>query len=159
MSSKFAKIALAAGGFILLLVLVGAISLYIWVNRWLAGEECRKVVSDLVSKELKIEGSFQTLKWSGFSVYSESFTGRGIAGGSVRNIRAEQIRAELNFSALMRGTWEISVITVARMKVDLGATEDSTLSLPSVASDSPEKTGRVSIPFLPKDFLLKEVRF
>lgn len=159
MSSKLVKIALVAGGLVLVLALAGAIVLYLWVNRWLAGEDCRRLVSGLVSDELQIDGSFQPFQWSGFSVYSEGFEGKGRTGGSVRNIRAEQIRAELNFPALLRGTWEISEISVARLRADLGETSPAGGS--SAAPPPPEPaaaTPGLSLPFLPRDFVLRQVR-
>lgn len=155
MSSKLVKIALAIGGLFLVLALAGAILLYVGLNRWLAGEDCRRLVTGLVGNELQIDGTFQPFQWSGFSVYSEGFEGKGRAGGSVRNIRAEQVRAELNFPALLRGTWEISEISVARLRADLGETAPpETPSAPAPPGASPG----LSLPFLPKDFVLRQVR-
>jgi len=159
MSSKLVKIALATGGLILVSVFVGVIVFYVWLNRWLASEECRSLVSSLVGQKLKIDGNFQPLQWSGFSVYSEGFEGRGRAGGSLRSIQAEQIRAELNFSALLRGTWEISEITVARVKADLGETEVSDGAAPLTAERASLGPSSVLVlPFLPRQFVLKVVR-
>lgn len=85
-----------------------------WLVRWLGGDEFRKLASEQVSNILGTQGEFTPLRWSSFSVYSESFTSQKNAPGpwiwNLGGLRAE-ISPRLLLDRILRFP-EISIESV-----------------------------------------------
>ncbi len=116
------KLAPLIGGIAAVLVVVLlAVSIggYLWLDRFLRGEECRKIIGHLIGQEVGLAGGFQPLVWTGFSVYSGGFSGARNGNGPVAMAEVDRIRAELRLASLFRGVWEIPEITVERLEIDL----------------------------------------
>lgn len=116
------KLAPLLGGLAaLLLILFLAVSIggYLWLDRFLRGEECRKIISHLVGQQVGLVGEFEPLSWTGFSVYSGGFNGAREGNGAVASASLDRIRAELRLASLFRGVWEIPEITMERLELDL----------------------------------------
>lgn len=101
------------------ILLAGVIGGYVWLDRFLRGEDCRRIVSHLIGQEMGLAGDFQPLTWSGFSVFSSGYSGVREGNGPIAGVELDRIRAELRLASLFRGLWEIPEITVERLVLDL----------------------------------------
>jgi hypothetical protein len=124
-SHKIIARALLAGFIILILGL--AIS-WLWINHYLQSENFRRMLSAKASSAIKADGEFLPLHWTGSSVYSDSFQANRKTGGPFE-LRANQIRADLNLRALFYQTWQIDELNIQSLQVAL---------MPSSETDKPD---------------------
>lgn len=111
------------------------VATHVAVNRWLASEEFRALVSRQVSGALGVDGQFLPPRWSQATVYSECFYGRGAEGGGLASVRADQIRAQLDPRGIFEGVWRLDSLTVGRLRIDVGETRS-----PAAEAAAPGKT-------------------
>lgn len=86
-NSRFGKLLFWLGIPILVLVVlvgVGFLLLPGWVQKWLGGDDFRKLASQQLSSLLQTEGELQPLEWSSFTVSSAGFSSRPGAAGPWR---------------------------------------------------------------------------
>ena len=101
----------------LVLVVLGA---HWWLNRYLHGEAFRKLISVKTAAALRGEGEYLPLHWTGTTAYSDGFHARGVSGSPLKELRADQIRAEFEVSGLLRNTWRVSGLDIQRLTATLG---------------------------------------
>lgn len=131
------------------LVVGGILAFNAWLKDYLASDAFRKVLSTATSSALRVEGSFEPLKWSGWSVYSESFVGTGHAGSPMETLTLRRIRTECNWRALLKGVYDVEEITIgsAQLVLDTGkaAKKDPAAVAVESPTPSPFKGRQVSI--------------
>lgn len=121
----------AAG--VALMFLVVAVGGYLWLDRFLRSEDCRKILGQLIGQEMGLTGSFQPLVWSGFGVFSGGYQGAREGNGPIAGAEFDRIRAELRVASFFRGVWDIPEIRIERLEMDLTPPprrQDGTLAEP-----------------------------
>jgi hypothetical protein len=131
-----------------LLALLALAGLSVGVRAYLRSDAFRKLVSEQTSAFFQLEGEYQPLRWSGFSVYSDGYLARRADGTS---LRAEQIRADIYPRGLLNRAWLIEDLDVQRIEVVLAP---GTSPAPPTREVTP---GRVSV-WVPNRLDLRRVR-
>jgi len=123
-------------------LLIGVVLLVVgahwWLSRYLHGESFRQLVSATTAAALHAEGEYLPLQWSGASAYSDGFHARGLPGSPLRELRADQIRAEIEIAGLWRNLWRFSGVEVQRLTATLGPPSQADVA----AQVAPRKSGR-----------------
>ncbi|SDU06368.1 hypothetical protein SAMN05444156_1749 [Verrucomicrobium sp. GAS474] len=119
-------------GVVLVMVLFVGVGItgYVWLNRYLAGEEFRTKVSQGVSDALGVKGQFEPFRWQGLSVYTPGFTATGPAASSVDRLSLREIHADIGFSAALHGKLEIPMLEIGQVLLSL---KEVPASVPSAA--------------------------
>ena len=120
----------------MLLFTVAVVVGYVWINKYLGSEAFRNTLSQTASKALNVEGQFQDFHWSGLSVYSGGFTGRGNATSSFDRILIQNLHASINIAAALRGIVEIDEFEVGQFHLSLKETGP----VPPPTSETPAPT-------------------
>ena len=105
------------------LVLLGCLAYFgasVWLNHYLHGETFRTLINHKTSALLDAEGEYTPIQREGFSFYSDSYTAWGKAGAPLKELRADQIRAEFEPAAVFSGAWQVSSLQIQRLKIALG---------------------------------------
>ncbi len=103
-----------------MLLFVGlCVSGYVWLNRYLAGEEFRTKVSQGVSSALGVQGQFQPFRWSGLSVYSPGFDATGGATSSIDRLSLHELHADIALTAALHGKVEIHLLQIGQVLLSL----------------------------------------
>jgi hypothetical protein len=125
------------------LSVVAYLVLMFWVNSYLKSEACRKLVSDKTGAYLKADAQYSPFSWNGTSLYSDGFVAQGRSGASFKDLKADQIRADLNLRAALSGVWLIEQLEIQNLKLNLSkqsaSTEESDVRetpIPASTSDS-----------------------
>ncbi|VVM07649.1 hypothetical protein MAMC_01744 [Methylacidimicrobium cyclopophantes] len=105
-----------AGAVGLLFLAVLAIVVAVAFGYW-NGEGFRSFLSRKVAQGIGVEGRFSTLQIRGFGIGSREFSGVGISGSPIAELRAEHLQAQLPLSSLLQGVWTIDPIRIGRLEV------------------------------------------
>ena len=92
---------------------------YIWLNRYLAGEEFRAQVSQAVSGALGVKGEFEPFRWEGLAVYSPGFTATGSPTSSVDRLSLRELHADIGLSAALHGKIQIPLLEIGQVLLSL----------------------------------------
>lgn len=112
-NARFLWLALAA---LVLLAIVAVVGVSVWVQRFLRSEDFQRLVAARTGEALQADASVGALRWNGSSVFSDSFQADGRAGGVLQRLRADQVRAEVNWRAVLQGAWRVDQIDVVKME-------------------------------------------
>ncbi len=124
-------------------VLVAAIILLAGGGWWsarqfLQSDRLRRMLATEISKHTGVEGELMGLRLEGWTLRSMGFEGRGLPGGAVRLVRAEDLQWRLAPSALWRRVWGIEEIRAGRVEIHAGAgLSPEKLRPPSPPPDGP----------------------
>jgi hypothetical protein len=99
-------VAICLGVGVLVLVL-GLLAISSWVQGYLRSEDFRRLVSEKTGDAFRAEAEFGPLRWVGSSVFSDTLTASGNLGSVVQSIRADQVRATVNWRAVFSGAWRV----------------------------------------------------
>lgn len=108
----------AAAGLVILVVAV-LTAFYLWLNSYLKGEDFRSLVSTKTSESLQLKGEFLPFHWSGFSVHSDGYFGKGNAGNPLVSVRADQVRADLNLRPILDGIWSVPRVEIQSLNIEI----------------------------------------
>ena len=109
MNSRVLWIPLASA---LFLIVVAALVASVLVSRFLRSEAFRKLMGAKTGEALYAEASYSPLSWSGTSMFVDSFQATGLEGSIVQSLRADQVRADVNWRAIFQGAWRVDQIQV-----------------------------------------------
>lgn len=107
------------GAAVFVSAVAGLIGARWWLGRYLHGEPFRQLISQQTAAALHATGEYLPLHWTGNSVYSDGFYARGHDGSRLQELRADQIRAEIELDGLLQPTWRVSQIDIQRVRVAL----------------------------------------
>ena len=99
----------AAGIFLAVLAAVGT---SVWVGRFLRGEAFRKLIAARTGEVLGSEAVYGPLRWTGSSLFVDSIEVKGLPGSIVESLRADQVRADVNWRAAFHGAWRLDQVQV-----------------------------------------------
>ena len=109
MNSRVLWISLAS---VLVLAVLGALAASLLISRFLRSEAFRKLMGAKTGEALYSEASFSPLSWSGSSMFVDSLQATGLEGSVVQSLRADQVRADVNWRAIFAGAWRVDQIQV-----------------------------------------------
>jgi hypothetical protein len=151
MTSRILWISLA---FVILLIVVIAVGASLLISGFLRSEAFRKLMGAKTGEALYSEATYSPLSWSGSSMFVDSLQATGLEGSIVETLRADQVRADVNWRAIFQGAWRVDQIQV----VSFDATFRPGSIVPkegSPTSPPPPRTGIAS--WLPTRFEIGEL--
>jgi len=114
---RWSRVALWAGVAVAALGVVGYFGFSIVLNRYLHSDSFRALLGEKTSAFLTSEGEYLPIHCNGFSFYSDGYTARSAA--PIKELRADQIRADFEPAALFQGAWQVSNLQIQRVKLVL----------------------------------------
>jgi hypothetical protein len=119
-------------GACIVLAVVTAVGTSVWISRFLRGEAFRKLVATETGEALSSEAVYGSLRWSGSSLFADSFQATGLPGSVVETLQADQVRADVNWRAIFGGAWRVDRVQVVSLDGAFrpGSTEPSRTELP-----------------------------
>ena len=139
------------GGSVAGLAVVGYFGSSILLNHYLHGESFRALLNEKTSAFFATDGEYLPIHCEGFSFYSDRYAARGSNGVPVKELRADQIRADFEPGALFQGAWQVSNLQIQRVRVALNTAPAAPLPLQTA---SPKRHSR----WIPERFELKRAR-
>ncbi|HRJ71012.1 MAG TPA: hypothetical protein PLS03_02240 [Terrimicrobiaceae bacterium] len=107
-------------GILIAVVIVAAVAAVIGVSVWIQGylrsEDFRKLVAAKTGEAFRSEAVYRPFRWSGASVFSDSLEATGDPGSIVQSLKADQVRAEVNWRAILDGAWRVDRIDVVNFQ-------------------------------------------
>ena len=102
-------IATAAGIFLAVLAAVGT---SVWVDRFLRGEAFRKLIAAKTGEAFGSEAVYGPMRWTGSSLFADSIEITGRPGSTVESLRVDQVRADVNWRAVIDRAWRVDQVQV-----------------------------------------------
>jgi hypothetical protein len=130
--TKLRRFGLAVG-LIFALLLAGLVIVRVALDRYLKGDSFRQRVAAAVGRILKAEGTFAPVQRVGGTLYSDQFIGRGSTGAFFSDLRADRIRADVEWRGLLHRTVQIDALEVQKLDVSF-ATPSSAIENRSARS-------------------------
>ncbi|CAB4242621.1 conserved protein of unknown function [Methylacidimicrobium sp. AP8] len=81
------------------------------------GEGLRSYLSRAVAEGIGVEGRFSPLRLRGLAVGSGGFSGEGVPGSPIGELRAEDLEARFALSAVAHGIWRIDPLRIAHLEI------------------------------------------
>jgi hypothetical protein len=104
---------------LLLLLVTGAVGARWWVGRYLHSEAFRQLINHKTSAALQAEGEYLPLHWTGNTAYTDGFYAHGLPASPLRDLRLDQIRADLDVYGLLHRTWRVGTLEIQRLQANL----------------------------------------
>ncbi len=86
------------------------------IHAFLRSEDFRKLVSEETGDAFHAEAHYAPLRWAGPSVFSDSLQATGNPGSIVATIEASQVRAAVNWRAILEGAWRVDEVDVLNFR-------------------------------------------
>jgi hypothetical protein len=83
-----------------------------WIKRFLWSEDFRRLIASKTGEALAADVVYSPLRWAGSSLFSDSLQATGTPRSVVENLRADQVRADVNWRAIFHRVWRIDKIEV-----------------------------------------------
>lgn len=115
------KIVAISAGALVVLVLVAGLIANAWLQGWLRGPAFRGLVEAQTGRALRGDARFEPFVWSGPQIFSPDLTVSGKDGEVLDSLRAQQIRADVNWRAAFSGSWNVRRIDITRLDLALSA--------------------------------------
>ncbi len=93
---------------------------WVGVQSFLKSAAFRQLAEREAGRALRVDGTFSPFQWGGDGVYSEGFVGTG-STSTLQSLSASQIRASLDYSALLDRTIRIPSLRILEGEIELGA--------------------------------------
>lgn len=84
---------------------------------YLGSGRFRQQITRAVDRELKAKGIFQPLHFTGGTFYSDGFVAQGRERAFFSELRADQIRAVVNWRGLLHRRWEVDELNIQNLEV------------------------------------------
>ncbi|MCX6967108.1 MAG: hypothetical protein NTZ46_04900 [Verrucomicrobia bacterium] len=149
----WSRVALWTGITFAALAVAGYFGSSILLNRYLHSDSFRALLGQKTSAFLATEGEYLPIHCNGFSFYSDGYTGHS---APIKELRADQIRADFEPGALFQGAWQVSNLQIQRVKVALDLVHPPVAQSPVLgnASEPPKRRSW----WIPERFELKRAR-
>lgn len=144
-------------GALLALAVVSFVVATQWFQGYLRSKEFLALISSLTGASLRSTATFEPLRWTGASAYSEIVTLQGNPGSGVGTIEARHFRADMDWRAIFDGAWRIEEITITELDGDFA------IAVPLIDTPPPPATDVIKKPsalfaWLPRRFDLGQAR-
>jgi hypothetical protein len=100
----------------LFLVAIAAVGLSVWWGRFLRSDAFRNLISAKTGEALGAAVVYGPLRWTGSSIFSDSVQASGLPGRVIENLRADQVRADINWRAIFHGAWRVESIQAVSLE-------------------------------------------
>ncbi|CAN5494528.1 hypothetical protein BH09VER1_BH09VER1_42670 [soil metagenome] len=97
---------------VVVLVASGYVGVSVWIHNYLRSPQFLSLVSAKTSDAFRAQATYAPLSWQGSTVYSDSLVATGNPGAIVKEIRADQVRADVNWRAMWDGAWRLEQVDV-----------------------------------------------
>ncbi|MDD5351166.1 MAG: hypothetical protein PHQ12_13225 [Chthoniobacteraceae bacterium] len=98
-----------------ILAFLGYFTASMLLNSYLRGEAFRALLNAKTSALFAAEGAYAPIQRQGFSFYADNYAAKGLPGTVLRDLGAEQIRAEFEPAAVFHGAWRIGSLQIQRL--------------------------------------------
>ncbi len=109
---------------VVVILAVGVVALLVGLNLWVKGylrsEAFRALVEARTSQALRASSVYEPFQWTGSTVFSNELEAVGIGDGPLIKLTAQQLRAGVNWRAILDGAWRVDRLDVARIDAELG---------------------------------------
>ena len=119
------------------LIVLAALVARIGAGWYLSSDRFRNQIAAAVAHELKADGTFMPLHFSDGIFHSDGFVAQGKERAFFSDLRADQIRAVVNWRGLLEHRWEIDELSVQNL--DIRFAEGSAPETPPAQSRPPKK--------------------
>lgn len=140
--TKFQRRACWGLGGLLGFLILAALAARLGAGWYLQSERFRQQITSAVGHELQAEGDFLPLHFADGTFYSDGYAARGKANAFFSNLRAEQIRALVNWRGLLDRRWEIDELNVQNLEVQFGGRTPEATPVPDTKPHPPKKKSR-----------------
>ncbi len=124
------------------LLVVAVIGARWWLANYLQGEKFRKLISEKTSAAMHARGEYLPLHWQGSAASSEGFYATGLPGSPLEEVRADMLRADLDWSGVFQKKFRVDGMEIQRLKVRFISPTPATQALPmGTALSSPATQG------------------
>ncbi len=86
-------------------------------GRYLGSGRFRQQITRAVDQELKAKGTFQPLHFTDGTFYSDGFVANGKERAFFSELRADQIRAVVNWRGLLHRRWEVNELHIQNLEI------------------------------------------
>ena len=120
----------------LLLAALAAVGISVWMGRFLRSEAFRELIGAETGEALGSKVVYGPLRWMGSSLFVDSIQVTGLQGSKVEALRADQVRADVNWRAAFNGTWRLERVQVVSFEGNFrpGANEPQSAETPPPAA-------------------------
>ncbi len=139
--TKFRRCGLWAILALLGLFVLAAIAARLGANWYLRSDRFRKQITSAVGKELRADGDFMPLHFADGTFYTDGYVARGQAAAFFSDLRADQIRAAVNWRGLLDHRWEVDELNVQNLDVRFADRSSPTPAPVEVVPHLPKKKG------------------
>ena len=156
---RWSHVAAWIGAALAALALVGYFGCSILLNHYLRSDAFRALLGEKTSALFAAEGEYRPIHCNGFSFYSDGYTARSLGGAPLKELRADQIRADFEPAALFQGAWQVSHLQIQRVQVTLNSVHSPAAapgSLPPVPTEAAPQKPRAW--WIPERFEMKRAR-
>ncbi|MEO5719689.1 MAG: hypothetical protein ABIR29_14110 [Chthoniobacterales bacterium] len=115
--TKFQRGAVWVLFLLFVLLAAGALFARVGAGWYLGSERFRHQITRAVEEELKAKGSFQPLHFNDGTFYSDGFSAQGQGRAFFSDLRADQIRAVVNWRGLLDHRWEIDELNIQNLEI------------------------------------------
>lgn len=138
-------------GIVGILAVAAFVALSLWFGSFIRSAEFQSLVARETGRAFGSRAEFAPLRWNGASAFAESASLQGTPSTPLLRLRADQLRAEVNWRAVFSGAWRVEEITITQL--DGEWQNPAPPGSPIVAQQPPARpTGLASI--LPQHFEL-----
>jgi len=118
------------------LLLFAVVALFFWsrVRGFFEGEEFRRLVEEFAGGIVRGQAEIEPLQWDGAHVASRAVRLTGGEGSKVRLIHAENLRATIDWSAVLSGAWRVEKFLAQTLRAEFG---EGTAAVSSSGSSAP----------------------
>jgi len=111
--SRLPWILLAVAGVV---IAAGFLIISAKIQGFLRSDAFRQLVSDKTGEAFRATATYSPMRWAGSSLFADSLEAGGNPGSIVQSLRADQIRAEVNWRAIWDGAWRVERIDVVSLE-------------------------------------------
>jgi hypothetical protein len=117
---------------VLLLAAMTAVGVSVWMGRFLRSEAFRALIGAQTGDALGAKVVYGPLRWMGSSLFVDSVQVTGLQGSKVEALRADQVRADVNWRAAFNGAWRLERVQVVSFEGNFrpGASEPQSPDTP-----------------------------
>jgi len=123
-----------------LVVAACAVALPIGFRAYLGSRDFRLRILESADRALHAQGELMPLQSNGSALYTDGYVAHGTPAAPFSELRAEQIRADLNWHGLLRHAWQVDDFTVQRLNITLQSAQPVEAPMATAPSRPPSST-------------------
>ena len=154
---RWGRLVAWTGGALALLAFLAYFGASLWLNHYLHSEAFRALLNQKTSAFFAADGEYAPIQCAGFSFYSDRYAAKGRAGAPMKELQADQVRADFVPAAIFEGAWRVSNLQIQRVNLALASGSAATVELTSPCTVSAAGQPRGSS-WIPEHFELQRTQ-